>query len=41
MYPEECLWPERNGKDEPTAFINLLSHIAGVYMERLKNSINL
>ncbi len=32
-YPEEYLNRERNGRDEPTAFINILSHIAGTYRE--------
>ncbi len=32
-YPEEYLNRERNGRDEPTVFINILSHIAGTYRE--------
>ncbi len=29
-YPEEYLWRERNGGDEQTAFIKILSHIAAL-----------
>ncbi len=34
MYPEEYVWRERSSNDVPTGFINILSHIAGIYMER-------
>ncbi len=38
MYPEEYLWRERHSTNEPTAFINILSHIAGIYMERYRKA---
>ncbi len=34
MYPQEYLWWERNDRDEPTAFINILSHISDNDEER-------
>ncbi len=34
MYPEEYLWRERYSRDEPAAFNYVLSHNAGIYMER-------
>ncbi len=33
-YLEEHLWRERMWRDEPTAFINVITHIAGIYFER-------
>ncbi len=33
-YLEEHLWRERMLRDEPTAFITVLTHIAGIYFER-------
>ncbi len=32
--PPPYLGRERNIRDEPTAFINILSNIVGIYMER-------
>ncbi len=31
--PPKYLWLERNDRDEPTAFINILSHTAVIYRE--------
>ncbi len=34
IYPEEYFWLERNSRDEPIAFVTILSNIAGIYIER-------
>ncbi len=36
MYPEEYPWRDRNSREEATVFIDILSHIAGIYLERYK-----